>query len=138
MPAVVIYTAEPEEKVRAVIMAVTPSVAPLIVSIVKRGKQGDPGERWELHCKQTDLDAVVNAVKPLKAKGLRVKPWLPPEQRRVGSSALANTSVVGHNNAIRAARVCKEYYFNLACSRGSNCKFKCYGSMMPQYPLPLH
>ena len=133
LPAVVIFTKETVPRVEAMMRKVAPAAASLVKSAVKRG-EGTDGERCELHCLQKDIPNVQAAVGLLRSNGVRADIYKDQQQRRSGTGGLASQATTGMEEAIRRAGVCRQYYYRQTCTRGPSCKFKCYGSHLPQYP----
>lgn len=132
LPAVVIFTKETVPRVEAMMRKVAPAAASLVKSAVKRGT-GTNGERCELHCLQNDVATVQAAVGVLRTSGVRADIFKSQQYSRNAPGALATQATAGMEEAIRRAGVCRQYYYGQTCTR-SPCKFKCWGSHVPQYP----
>lgn len=133
VPAIVIFTKESPARVESMFQKLAPAAAGLIKASVKRG-QGTSGERCEVHCLQGDVPTLQAAVHPLRSKGVRIDVFKRQQPRRDQGAGLAGQAATGVEEAIRRAGVCRQYYYNQPCNR-SVCRFKCYGSQLPQYPV---
>lgn len=135
VPAAVIFTKETVGRVKAMLRKTVPASAELVKAVVKRGAGGN-GERCELHCLLNDVPIVQTAIPTLRNNGIRVDVYKQQQRRTTEPGGLSAQSATGMEEAIRRAGVCRQYYHGQPCNR-SPCKFKCYGSQLPQYPAPL-
>ena len=133
-PGIVVFTKEPEDRVESMVRMVVPAAAQLVKAYAKRGN-GTPGERCELHCLQTDVPTLQAVIQVLRTNGVRADVYKQAPPRRQNGGGIGGQAAVGMDAAILKAGVCRHYYYKQPCSRAT-CKFKCYGSQLPQFPLP--